>query len=119
MKSEKSAVQSTERLLQSWSKYSANVHKCKPGAPKYEKYKTMLGDLLVGMKLQVYLNQKSGERDMIVNVCVDLQLAKHQRTEPTVTSSYSLSNVVQSQNSSSILSNTAAASLEASAVVVD
>jgi hypothetical protein len=88
------------RLLRSWSIFSANAHKCKPGIPKYEKYKDMLAemcDLADGDEEQVkdpmrssklptwerdyrfYLNQKAG---VIVDLMdgVDRHLAKRQKT---------------------------------------
>lgn len=99
IKTEKAAIQSIMRLLQSWTNFSHNAHKCKPGSPKYEQYRDMLGELcdltdgdeekvkdrMRSSKLptwerdyQFYLNQKAGVMDLMEGV--DGHLDKRQKT---------------------------------------
>ena len=81
MKSEKACIETVVRLLKSWTKFSADAHKCKTTSSRYINYKKMLNqiiDLAIGdenevesvMKssrlttwkrdFQFYLNQKAG-----------------------------------------------------------
>ena len=98
-KSEKAVIQLIERLLQSWTKFSANARNCTEGSPKYENFKTMLNELCdladgdeEAVKVQMrstklptwerdymfYLNQKAGVVDRMEGV--DLHAVKRQKT---------------------------------------
>lgn len=98
VKNKKAATQSLTRLLQSWTTFSSDAHKCKPESEKYQKYKSMLGelfdiadgnedqlkDLMRSSKLptwerdyQFYLNQKAGVVDIMDGI--DYQSVKRQK----------------------------------------